>query len=274
MKLKIALIGAGSRDFGPSMVRDIVLTESLFRYDIELVLMDIIPKHLINIEAYSRKITDQLKRKISIISTTDLTIALKDADYVISAIEVDRYKYWTIDFHIPRKYGFKQIYGENGGVGGIFHALRNIPPILNIAHQMEELCPNGMLVNFSNPEQKVIEAISRLSKINAVGLCHGIFIGIEQISALLDTKEEDLQVTSCGMNHFTFFQAIKNKQTGEDLYPLLSSTIKDLDPLTNWHEIALGRVLFNLYGLWPSPGTNHYGEYLPWAQEFMASDMH
>lgn len=274
MKLKIALIGAGSRDFGPSMVRDIMVTENLFQHQVEVVLMDIVSQHLTEIESYCRFAASQLKRNIFITSTTDLTAALTGANFVISAIEVDRYKYWAMDFHIPRRYGFKQIYGENGGVGGIFHALRNIPPILHIARTMEKVCPNAWLLNFSNPEQKVVEALSRLTTIKVLGLCHGVFMGRDQIADILEMKIEDLDVVACGMNHFTFFQRIRNKHSGEDLYPLFKEKEKKIDRLYDWHELALGRVMLNLYGLWPSPGTNHYGEYIRWADEFMASNMH
>lgn len=274
MKLKIALIGAGSRDFGPSMVRDIILTERLFQHEVEIVLMDIIASHLVEIEAYCKYAATEKKRNVKITSTTDLNAALTGASFVITAIEVERYKYWSMDFHLPRRYGFRQIYGENGGIGGIFHALRNIPPILHVAKTMEKLCPDAWLLNFSNPEQKVVEAISRLSSIKVVGLCHGVFMGRDQIADILDMKIDDIWVSACGMNHFTFFQKIQNKKTGEDLYPLFHEREKTLDRFYDWHELALGRVLFNLYGLWPSPGTNHYGEYIRWADEFMASNMH
>jgi alpha-galactosidase len=272
--LKIALIGAGSRDFGPSMVRDIMVTETLFSFEVEVVLMDIVAAHLTEIAEYAQYAAKELKRKINISTTTDLKKALTGAHFVISAIEVERYKYWAMDFHIPRRYGFRQIYGENGGVGGIFHALRNIPPILHIAQTMEKVCPDALLLNFSNPEQKVVEALTRLTKIKVLGLCHGVFMGLDQIADILEMKKDDLWVSACGMNHFTFFQKIQDKKTGKDLYPLFREKEKAIDRLYDWHELALGRVLLNLYGLWPSPGTNHYGEYIQWADEFMASNMH
>jgi alpha-galactosidase len=96
-------------------------------------------------------------------------------------------------------------------------------------------------------------------------------MGLEQIARLLEMPEEDLETAACGFNHFTWFQKIQHRQTGEDLYPLLREKEKRVDPLADWDDLALGRILFRVFGLWPSPGTNHYGEYIRWAAEFLAS---
>jgi len=170
---------------------------------------------------------------------------------------------------VPRKYGFKQVYGENGGVGSIFHALRNIKVIMGLARDMERLCPDALLLNFSNPEHKICEAVTRLTQIKTVGLCHGVFMGRKQLSELLDVPLNQLQTKACGINHFTWFQEIKNKTTGENLYPKLREVEAKGDWLAKWHEIALGRILFRRFGLWPSPASNHYGEYIRWAEEFV-----
>ena len=136
MPLKIVLIGAGSQEFGPASIRDVLLSEILARRDIHLVLMDKnateLPGHL----RYARDIAARLGRQTHLSATTDLSEALEGADFVISAIEVRRYFYWSQDFHIPRKYGFRQIYGENGGPGGLFHALRNFSPMEEIVREI------------------------------------------------------------------------------------------------------------------------------------------
>lgn len=272
-KLKIAIIGAGSRDFGPAMIKDIFLSDLMVEFEVELVLMDIVGKHLEQNEKFAHFVLEKLNRKAKISATTRLHEALTGAGFVIAAIEVERYQYWAMDFHIPRKYGFKQVYGENGGPGGIFHALRNLGPMLEVARTMEQLCPDAWLLNFTNPEQKLCEAINRLTNIKVAGLCHGVFMGRHQVAQMLEMKPEDVDVRACGINHFTFFQEIRDKNTGEDLYPALREAEKTGNILSNWHEIGLGRVLFNLYGLWPSPGTNHYGEYIRWAEEFLAPEL-
>jgi alpha-galactosidase len=272
--IKVAFIGAGSRSFGPAVIRDLLLSEALVDQGIELSLMDIVPEHLPENEQYAQWAMEKLDRKMVVTKTTSLQEALEGASFVIVGLEVDRYMYWSMDFHIPRKYGFKQVYGENGGPGSMFHALRNIGPVVEVARQMEKLCPDAWMLNFSNPEQRLCEAVNRLTSTRAVGLCHGVFMGQHQISEMLGIPRENLQTKACGLNHFTFFQEIKNKTTGEDLYPELARVESQASWATQWHELGLGRMLFRTFGLWPSPAANHYGEYVRWATEFMASELH
>ena len=272
--IKIAFIGAGSRSFGPAVIRDLLLSEALVERGVDLVLEDIVPEHLPENERYARWAMEALGRRIGVTTTTSQEGALEGADFVIIGLEVDRYKYWSEDFHIPRKYGFKQVYGENGGPGSMFHALRNMGPLVEIGRQMEQLCPEAWMINFSNPEQKLCEAVVRLTKAKAVGLCHGVFMGRHQIAQILDRPVETLATKACGLNHFTFFQEIKDQETGADLYPELRRIEAQASWTTRWHELGLGRMLFRTFGLWPSPAANHYGEYLRWAPEFMASELH
>lgn len=272
--IKVAFIGAGSRSFGPAVIRDLLLSDALVDQGVELSLMDIVPEHLPENEQYAHWAMEKLNRRIHVTKTTSLVEALERANFVIVGLEVDRYKYWSMDFHIPRKYGFKQVYGENGGPGSMFHALRNMGPIVTVAKQMEKQCPEAWMLNFSNPEQRLCEAVNRLTRIKAVGLCHGVFMGEHQISEMLGIPREKLQTKACGLNHFTFFQEVRHKDSGEDLYPQLRKVESQAPWATRWHELGLGRVLFRTFGLWPSPATNHYGEYIHWASEFMASELH
>ncbi|MBI4558164.1 MAG: alpha-galactosidase [Candidatus Hydrogenedentes bacterium] len=271
--VRIAIVGAGSRSFGPSTVRDVLLSEALAKKGIDLRLMDIVPEHLPEVENYARQVVGQLKREARISKTMDLEAAIEGADFVVSAIEVNRWRYWSQDFHIPRKHGFRQVFGENGGPGSLFHALRNIGPTLRIAETMERRCPKALLLNFTNPEHKVCEAVSRLTSIQVVGLCHGVFMGRRQIAQLLEMPVEDLDTAACGINHFTWFQRIRHRHTGEDLYPKLRAVERDGDWLAEWPEIGLGRILFRRFGLWPSPAANHYGEYIRWAEEFVPPEL-
>ncbi len=271
--IKIAYIGAGSLQFGPAIVQDILMSTILTQNGLEIHLMDINKSHLDHVLKHAEYVSQKLNREVKIIATTDRDEAIKGADFVICAVEKDRNLYWSQDFHIPRKYGFKQVYGENGGVGSLFHALRNIKIIMDLARAMERLCPDALLLNFSNPEHKICEAITRLTQIKTVGLCHGVFIGREQLSKLLEVSLNDLQTKACGINHFTWFQEIKQKSTGEDLYPKLQAIEQKGDWLAKWHEFALGRILFRRFGQWPSPAYNHYGEYIRWAEEFVISQL-
>lgn len=271
--MKVTLIGAGSRQFAGTIVRDLLLSQPIADKGLEIVLMDIATEPLREMEAYARSVIERLGHRATLSSTTDLDSAVTGADFVVAAIEVNRYHYWSQDFTIPRKYGFKQVYGENGGPGGLFHALRQFGPLLEIARSIEKNAPDAYFLNFSNPEHKVCEAISRLTNVKVVGLCHGYFMGAGQISHLLDIPLEHLELSAAGINHFQWFQTIRDRRTGDDLYPRLREIEREANWVSDWHEIALSRILLRRFGLWPSPSANHIGEYLSWADDYVAAQL-
>ncbi|MBN9155310.1 MAG: hypothetical protein J0J05_15130 [Microbacterium sp.] len=271
--MKVTLIGAGSREFAGKMVRDLLLSRPIAEQGLEIVLMDIAAEPLAEMEGYTRGLVERLGHAAAVSSTTELDAAVTDADFVITAIERDRYHYWSQDFTVPRTYGFRQVYGENGGPGGLFHALRQFGPLLEIARAIERLAPDALFLNFSNPEHKVCEAISRLTSVKVVGLCHGYFYGVRQISALLGMPADRLELPAAGINHFTWFQAIRDRETGEDLYPRLREVEHEANWVSDWHEIGLSRILFRRFGLWPSPSANHIGEYISWADDYVPAQL-
>ena len=270
---KIVLVGAGSREFGPATIRDVCLSDTLCALEPDLMLMDVTAERLPAMQAYAEKVAQRLGRNLSVDTSANLDQALDGADYVVVAIERRRYFYWAQDFHVPRLYGFSQIYGENGGPGGLFHALRNMPPMLKIARAMEQSCPDAWLLNYTNPLTKLCEALARLSSIRTIGLCHGVFHGKQQLSRLLGLPLDDIDAQASGLNHITWFQSITRRSTGEDLYPQLRKRERDAHPLGEWDEMALSRILLRVFGLFPSPGTNHIGEYVRWAPEFLGSSL-
>lgn len=141
---------------------------------------------------------------------------------------------------------------------------------LEIAHAMEKLCPDAWLLNYTNPEAKLVEAISKLTKIKVVGLCHGLDIGIDQLSEFLEIDKEHIGVEGGGLNHFGFFTKIWDKRTGEDLYPLFKEKEKKANSLAQFEHVGLARTMYHIYGYYPYPGTNHCGEYVSYASDFYA----
>lgn len=270
-KLKITIIGAGSVSFCPSTVLDIFNSKEINTLPLEITLMDIKKEALDVSLDFCKKVRDKKNPQAKISSTTNLKDSLQGADFVVTAIEKDRYHYWSQDFHIPRKYGFRQIYGENGGPGGLFHTLRNIGPMLKIAYAMEEVCPDAFLLNYTNPEAKLVEFILKSTKIKTVGLCHGEWWGVWQVAHMLGMKMEDIETEACGINHFACLTKIIDKKTGKDLYPLLKEKEKQLPKLANWDHDTLSRLMLRLYGVWMYPGANHIGEYFAWSDAFLAS---
>lgn len=263
---KIVLIGAASSSFGPAMIRDAVLAPDLAGS--ELWLVDIDSPRLHVMAAYARRLNEAHGSRLRIHHTTQRTEALPGAEFVIVSVAVKRDELWKLDFSIPIKHGINQVLGENGGPGGLSHALRNIPIVLDIAHDMERLCPHALLMNFSNPESRICLALSRYSSVRFAGLCHGIGMGYSSISKITGIPAGDLQGIAAGLNHFAWFLSIWRKSSGEDVYPLLrqrdSSYDQSFYPLT--------RYLFRRYGLYPHPSDDHIGEYLGFAAEACGLD--
>ncbi|WP_067929964.1 family 4 glycosyl hydrolase [Alicyclobacillus kakegawensis] len=258
---KIVIIGAGSVSFGPGSLRDAIQMKEL--KDSELVLVDLNEENLDIVTRLAKRMNEEAGTGLKISSTTNREEALPEADFVIISIAVKRDELWKKDWEIPRKYGIRQVLGENGGPGGLSHALRNIPLILDICADMERLCPNALLINFSNPESRIIMAVSKYTSIKAVGLCHGVYMGRDRVAELLGRKSEDIDVKAAGVNHLLWLLDIRDKNTGEDLYPALRKAEAELgeshDPLT--------RAMFRRFGYWPAPSDDHIGEYLSYAYE-------
>ena len=269
--MKIVLVGAGSREFGPATIRDILLSDPLCDDGVEIALVDTDPSGLAPTRTHAEAVAARLGRAATISATTHLPDALPRADAVIVAIEINRYFHWAQDFHVPRAFGFPQIYGENGGPGGLFHALRNMGPTIEIARAMEAHCPDAWLVNYTNPLTKLCDAATRLADIRVVGLCHGVFHGVEQMARILELPPERLDARASGLNHFTWFGSVTDRETGQDLYPRLRERERMGDMMHDWDEIALSRILLRVFGRFPSPGANHIGEYIRWSGEFLAS---
>jgi alpha-galactosidase len=160
------------------------------------------------------------------------------------------------------------VLGENGGPGAVFHTMRNIPIILDICKDIENLCPEALLINFTNPESRICLAIKKYTKVKAIGLCHQIGEGIRIIAKIMGMNPKDIDVKAYGLNHFTWMKDIRNKNTGEDLYPLLREKEKNYDPEFE----KLSRFMFHSFGMFPTSGDGHLGEYLPYAHEMMSTE--
>jgi len=136
--------------------------------------------------------------------------------------------------------------------------------VLDIAHDMERLCPGALLINFSNPMSRICLALARHSGVPFVGLCHGIHNHRPRLARLMDADPLDIEPKAAGINHFTWILDLRSKSTGEDLYPRLRQAVRTYDPT----YLPLDRYLFDKFGLFPSPCDDHPGEYLAWAWQF------
>jgi alpha-galactosidase len=258
---KIVFIGAGSMSFGLSMFRDLFSTREL--YGSTLTLVDINRENLDRMERLARLMNEKTGAGLKIEATTDRREALPGAGFVVNSVVIERNRLWKLDFEIPKKYGIRHTLGENGGPGGLFFTMRTIPLILAIVRDMEELCPRAVFINFSNPESRIILALGRYSKIRCVGLCHGIFMAQNDIAQILELPKERIELVGAGLNHFQWMLEIKDRETGEDLYPLLRRKEAGFDPAF----MPVTRRLFRAFGKYPSCSDDHLGEYIAYGYE-------
>jgi alpha-galactosidase len=199
---------------------------------------------------------------------------------------------WELDWQIPLKHGVRQPYAENSGPGAFAHTARNAPLILAIAQDMERLCPEAWFLNFTNPLIRLSWIVQRYTKIKVVGLCHQLFWAYAMAAAVLSDRWDitipdgfhvhtnydneanlipvmmagylNMDIKAAGLNHFSWIYDIRDRNTGEDLYPLLRERWlrhyrKDFEPLT--------RELFEIFGMMPTAGDAHVCEYLAWTHD-------
>ena len=266
---KIVLIGAGSVSFGSGTLCDLFAAREELNGS-TIALVDIDPEALQVMTQVARRLNEATGRPFVIEASTDRCKVLPDAQFVIIAIAVRRNELWRLDFEIPLKHGVKQVMGENGGPGGLFHAMRNIPIVLDICRDIERLCPDALVLNFTNPEGRICLAANRYTDLQFVGLCHGIGMAQTVIGHTLDLPVETLDPKAAGLNHFTWILDLRRTNTGEDLYPAFKRAIAEktdqVEEKVSW-SIQLCGYLMEKFGYWPSPSDDHVGEYLAYAWE-------
>ncbi len=296
---KIVAIGAGSAQFGLGNLANIMKCEKL--KGSTLALVDINTEGLKLITQLAERMNKEWGSGIKIESSTNRREVLDGAEFVIVSVAVDREKTWRLDWEIPLKYGVRQPLGENGGPGAFSQTARNTPIFMDIARDMEKLCPEAWLLNYSNPVPRLCLALSRYTKVKAIGVCHQIMAGYmivggvlaedlgipipEKIKKFLEEPKMTsapapdvmvalrslmkqvvpmIDIKAAGLNHFTWILDIRNAQTGEDLYPLFAKRIMS-DEMKN--IMPLSREMFNAFGIFPAPGDGHMAEYLPWCHD-------
>jgi alpha-galactosidase len=187
-------------------------------------------------------------------------MALNGADYVINLIQVGGYRPSTvIDFEVPKKYGLRQTIGDTLGIGGIMRGLRTIPVMLEIARDMEELCPDALLLNYTNPMAILTWAMYRATDIKSVGLCHSVQGTAAELAFVLGLPPHEIDYLCAGINHMAFY--LKFEHQGRDLYPDLKAVAAaGKEP---GHERVRFEMLRRL-GYFVTESSEHFSEYVPW----------
>jgi len=257
---KIVMIGAGSTVFAKNLMGDILGFPELA--DSHIVLMDIDEARLATSQQVAHFINDTLGTNATIEATTDRRKALAGADYVICMIQVGGYKPATvIDFEIPKKYGLQQTIADTLGIGGIMRGLRTIPVLLDIARDMEELCPDALFINYVNPMAINQWALSRESGIKTVGLCHSIPGTAHELAEDIGVPVENINYLVAGINHVAFFLKFEDRCTGEDLYPRVRQVIEERR-VPDWNRVRY--EMFHRLGYFVTESSEHFSEYVPW----------
>lgn len=298
--MRIVLVGAGSAQFGYGTLGEIFASESL--RDSEVVLLDINAEALATVARTAHSFVEQHKLPTQIRATTDRPEALRGADFVIISIEVgDRFELWDQDRTVPQQYGIRQVYGENGGPGGLFHSLRIIPPILEICEDVQRHCPQAYIFNYSNPMSRICTTVHRVfPDLRFVGLCHEVSSLERYLPTMLGTSFDDLDLVAGGLNHFSCLLQATYRGTGADAYPDIrakapsffeklpgasdflesyrksgrlvetegvTDMIKTAESARRWVERGLFSFVLETYGLLPITTDSHFGEYPGWAHD-------
>ena len=261
--VKICFIGAGSTIFAKNVLGDAMLTPSL--QDAEIALYDIDENRLKESELMLQTInknSNQNRAKIQ--SFSDRKEALKDANFVINAIQVGGYKPSTvIDFEIPKKYGLQQTIGDTTGIGGIFRGLRTLPVMFDIAKDMEEVCPDAWLLNYTNPMAILTMGMLKATKIKTVGLCHSVQVCVPELFEHLGIKDQynldEFQWKIAGINHMAWLLEIN--RNGEDFYPEIRRLASEI---ANPHKDSVRFELMKHFGYYITESSEHNAEYHPY----------
>ncbi len=226
--MKITFMGAGSTIFarrviGDSMCIDSLKDSTFALYDIDATRLE---ESRVILEAI-RKAKGGFGKIECYVGVENRKAALKDADFVVNAIQVGGYDPCTItDFEIPKKYGLRQTIADTLGVGGIMRALRTIPVLEDFARDMEEVCPDAWLLNYTNPMGMLTGYIQRYTGVKTIGLCHSVQVCTDVLlkSLGMEDKIEGRKELIAGINHMAWLLEIKDKN-GVDLYPEIKSRV-------------------------------------------------
>jgi alpha-galactosidase len=246
---KIVFVGAGSVVFTQGLLADLVKFPEL--HGIHLALHDIDPERLQVAEAVCRRIAGDAA---TVTVHLDRRAALDGADFVINMIQVGGHDATVTDFEIPARYGLRQTIADTIGVGGIFRALRTFPVLDALAADIAAVCPDALLLNYTNPMAMNVWYLSGKVR-NVVGLCHSVYWTMRGLAELVSVPYEEVTYLAAGVNHQAW--VLRFERDGEDLYPRL-----DVDDPELRRRVRVD--MFRRLGYYPTETSEHSAEYVPW----------
>lgn len=255
---KITFLGAGSTIFAKNVLGDCMTVPALQNF--EFALYDIDCSRLEESRLMLENIKKNLKSTVTIRAYTDRKEALRNAKYVINAIQVGGYDPCTIiDFDVPQKYGLRQTIADTLGIGGIFRNLRTIPVMRDFAKDIKEVCPDAWFLNYTNP-MAVLTRVMLDEGIKTVGLCHSVQVCADHLLDHLDIPKDNIQWKIAGINHMAWLLEIT--RNGEDLYPEIKKRAKAKQK--EKHHDMVRFELMDKFGYYVTESSEHNAEYHPY----------
>jgi 6-phospho-beta-glucosidase len=245
--LKIAIIGAGS-SYTPEIIEEIHRRRERFPAT-QITFMDIDTERLEIMLGFCRRFADHLGCDIQLDATTSRREAIRDARFVLTQIRVGGNAQRILDEKIPLKYGV--IGQETTGPGGMFKALRTIPPMLEIARDIEEISSNAWIINYANPTGMIAEAVIKHSDVTITGLCAGGNFPRDHAVESLGVAPQDVFYNYFGLNHLNFGYNLRVKGI-----PLTDAEYEKVVSGSSWG--SLDPELLRLLKLVPSPYLQYF----------------
>lgn len=256
---KLTFIGAGSSVFAKNVLGDVMMTPAL--QDFELALHDIDPVRLKDSENMLNNLKESSGSTCRIVSYADRKEALRGAKYVVNAIQVGGYDPCTItDFEIPKKFGLRQTIADTLGIGGIFRNLRTIPVMLEFAKDIQEVCPDALFLNYTNPMAVLTNVMNTDGGVNTVGLCHSVQVCVPHLFKALGIDSEGVQSKIAGINHMAWLLEVT--KDGVDLYPEIKRLAAEKQK--EKHNDMVRFELMLRFGYYVTESSEHNAEYHPY----------
>jgi alpha-galactosidase len=255
---KITFIGAGSLDFTTELTRDI-LTFPLLQ-DATISLMDISAERLEWAEKRVKKLVETGNHPTKVETTLDRVEALKGADVVLTTILTGSTEVWRHDIEIPKKYGVDINVGDTRGPSGIFRFLRTINPMLEIVHDMEKVCPDAVLLNYTNPMAMLVSALQKQTFITVTGLCHSVQGTAMMLADWIGAPYDEVDYLCAGINHQAWY--LKYEWKGKDAYPLIHKAITEREEIYNAEPVR--NEMYLALGKYVTESSGHNSEYNWW----------
>jgi alpha-galactosidase len=255
---KIAFIGAGSLGFTADLVRDILTFPIL--QDATIALMDINAERLEFARRTVTKRIEAMRVPARVEVTLDRVEALRAADVVLTTILAGSTAVWRHDIEIPKKYGVDINVGDTRGPSGIFRFLRTLPPMLDIVRDMERVCPQAVLLNYTNPMAMLCGALQRRTFIPVTGLCHSVQGTAMMLADWIGAPYDEITYTCAGINHQAWY--LKYEWGGEDAYPLIYKAITERPEVYN--EEMVRNEMYLALGYYVTESSGHNSEYNWW----------